>query len=288
MKRREAIKSAVKIAAGVQVLGMSAVSSCRAETASTPSKIQQSVSRWCFSQLSLSELTELCKNVGISSIELLNPDEYREVKKLGLECALANGSELGINKGFNNPDYHPRLLSDYERLIPMAAEAGVHQIICFSGNRAGISDESGIENCLSGLEKLMQIADKYEVKVVMELLNSKIDHADYQCDHTAWGVKLAKRLGHPRFKLLYDIYHMQIMEGDIIRSIRENISYIGHFHTAGVPGRNEIDETQELYYPAIIKAIAETDYSGYIGHEFIPKNKDYGASLRQAVKLCTV
>jgi hydroxypyruvate isomerase len=288
MERREAIKSAAKILAGAQMLAIGAVSSCKAASPDVSSKIRQSVSRWCFSQLSIAELSEICKEAGISSIELLQPEEYREVKKLGLECALANGSKMGIERGFNRVEHHDTLLQDYEHLMKEAAEAGVRQIVCFSGNRAGISDAEGLENCLPGLEKLMTLADDFEVNVIMELLNSKIDHADYQCDHTEWGVTLAKKLGHPRFKLLYDIYHMQIMEGDIIRTIRDNIAYIGHFHTAGVPGRNEIDETQELYYPAIVKAIADSGYEGYIGHEFIPLRENYKASLRQAVEHCAV
>lgn len=251
-------------------------------------QFRHSVSRWCFSKYSLDELIEICKSLGIDSIELLHADEYKQVKKSGLECAIANGSPLGITKGFNNPELHQQLLQDYARLIPEAAANGVRQVICFSGNRNGISDDQGIEYCLKGLEKVVKLAEENNITLVMELLNSKIDHYDYQCDHTNWGVQLAKRLGSSNFRLLYDIYHMQIMEGDVIRTIKENHEYICHYHTAGVPGRNEINATQELNYPAIMNAIAGTGFKGFVGQEFVPAGNDPVKSLKEAIELCNV
>jgi len=251
-------------------------------------QFRHSVSRWCFSKYSLGDLVEICKSLGIDSIELLNAEDYKLVIKSGLQCAIANGSPLGITKGFNNPELHQQLLMDYSRLIPEAADNGVSQVICFSGNRNGISDEQGLEYCLKGLDKVVKIAEENRITLVMELLNSKVDHHDYQCDHTSWGVQLSERLGSPNFRLLYDIYHMQIMEGDVIRTIRENHSHICHYHTAGVPGRNEINASQELNYPAIMTAIAETGFKGYVGQEFVPASSDPVKSLKEAIELCNV
>jgi hydroxypyruvate isomerase len=193
-----------------------------------------------------------------------------------------------IEKGFNDPQYHDTLVKSYEEVIPLVAKAGLTQIICFSGNRNGMDDQKGMENAAVGLKRLMPVAEKYKVTVVMELLNSKVNHKDYMCDHTAWGAALAEKVGSDRFKLLYDIYHMQIMEGDVIATIKKYNQYISHYHTGGVPGRNEIDETQELNYPAIMKAIAETGYKGFVAQEFIPKREDKLASLKQGVQICDV
>ncbi|MBD0366610.1 MAG: TIM barrel protein, partial [Flavisolibacter sp.] len=190
--------------------------------------------------------------------------------------------------GWNDPKLHDELLASFEDVIPKAANAGLDKIITFSGNRKGLSDEQGLENCAKGLKRLMKTAEKHKVTVTMELLNSKVNHKDYQCDHTKWGVELVKMVGSDRFKLLYDIYHMQIMEGDVIATIKEYHPYINHYHTGGVPGRNEIDETQELNYPAIIKAIIDTGHKGFVGQEFIPKREDALASLKQGVQICDV
>lgn len=251
-------------------------------------KINHSVCRWCYKDIPLEELCKAAKKIGIASIELTGPDEWPVLQKYGLTSALPWGAGKGITEGFNNPALHDELVESYEAVIPKAAKAGLTQIICFSGNRNGLDDEKGIENCAIGLKRLMPIAEKHKVTMVMELLNSKIDHKDYQCDHTAWGVALCEAVGSDNFKLLYDIYHMQIMEGDVIRTIRDNSKYISHYHTGGVPGRNEIDETQELNYPAIMKAIAETGFKGYVAQEFIPKREDKIASLQQGVQICDV
>ena len=246
---------------------------------------RQSVCKWCYPNMSLDDLCRNAKAMGIQSVELLGPQEWPTVKKHVLTCAMENGPG-GIVEGWNKPEDHDKLVKESERLLPLVKEAGLPNMIVFSGNRRGLSDREGLENCAKGLKRIMPMAEKLGVTVCMELLNSKVDHRDYQCDHTAWGVELAKRIGSERFKLLYDIYHMQIMEGDVIRTIRDNINYIGHFHTGGVPGRNEIDDSQELNYRRIAAAITDTGFKGYLAHEFIPR-RDPMASLRQAVRLCT-
>jgi hydroxypyruvate isomerase len=251
-------------------------------------RINQSVCRWCYGKIPLEDLCREAKAMGIKSIELLGPNDWPVVHKYGLTCALPNGAGMGIEKGFNNPIYHDELVASYEAIFPKLVEAGLNTIICFSGNRKGISDEEGLENCAKGLKRLMPSAEKYKITLIMELLNSRVNHKDYQCDKSAWGVELCKRVGSERFKLLYDIYHMQIMEGDIIATIKRDHQYFGHYHTGGVPGRAEIDDTQELYYPAIMKAIADTGYQGFVAQEFIPKRPDPIASLKQAVEICDV
>ncbi len=255
------------------------------------SKVQRfkhSVCRWCYKDLSLEALSDIALDVGIHSIELLNPDEWDVVLKRGLKVALSNGSSLGITKGWNTPKNHGLLQKDFLELIPKVAEKGITQIIVFSGNRNGMTDEEGLENCAVGLDPIVKYAAQYKINLVMELLNIKLNHPDYQCDHTAWGVKLVEKVGAPNFKLLYDIYHMQVMEGDIIQTIKDNHQYIGHYHTAGVPGRHEIDATQELNYKAIMKAIAETGFTGYVAQEFIPAGSDPVKALKQAIDICTV
>jgi hydroxypyruvate isomerase len=251
-------------------------------------KVNHSVCRWCYESIPLEDLAKAAKNIGLASIELVGPDEWHILKKHGLTCALPWGAGKGITEGFNNPALHDELVASYEALIPKAAAAGYTQIICFSGNRNGLDDEKGVENCAVGLKRLMSIAEKHKVKLVMELLNSKVNHKDYQCDHTEWGVALCEKVGSEYFTLLYDIYHMQIMEGDVIATIQKYNKYISHYHTGGVPGRNEIDETQELNYPAIMKAIVDTGFKGFVAQEFIPKRTDKIASLKQGVEICDV
>jgi hydroxypyruvate isomerase len=201
---------------------------------------------------------------------------------------MCNGAEINLTDGFNDPQFHARLQKQYAEMIPKVAAAGYTNLICFSGSRRGMSDEVGLANSVKGLQPLMALAEKHKVVLVMELLNSKIDHHDYQADRTSWGVALAKKLGSEHFKLLYDIYHMQIDEGDVIRTITDNHQYIAHYHTAGVPGRHELDDAQELNYPAIMRAIKATGFQGFVAQEFIPRQADKLASLRQAVQLCDV
>ena len=291
--RRAAI---ARIAGGsmAMVLGaplMGKVSSFEEKTKrDAKSKINHSVCKWCYPDISLETLCKEGKKFGLQSIELLERHEWEIVQKHGLTCAMASVFPKGydIPNGFNRLENHQALVSSFIENIPVVANAGLKNMICFSGNREGMSDEEGLKNCAIGLKKLMPIAEKHKVTICMELLNSKVDHKDYQCDKTAWGVELCKMVGSDNFKLLYDIYHMQIMEGDIIRTIKNNHQYIGHYHTGGVPGRNEIDETQELYYPAIMKAILETGYKGFVAQEFVPKRKDVLGSLKQSIKICTV
>ena len=252
---------------------------------------KHSVCRWPFPKLSVDELARTARSLGMQSVELLEPDEWAVARRHGLTCAMGYatvpdpGSRL--TAGWNATENHAWLVPAYERGIAAAAAAGVPNVICFSGNRAGRTDEAGLANCAAGLARVLPAAERSGVTLCMELLNSKVDHPDYQCDRTAWGVALAKRLGSERFKLLYDIYHMQIMEGDVIRTIEANRAYIGHYHTAGVPGRHEINTTQELYYPAIMRAIAGTGFTGYVAQEFIPTG-DPRAALAEAVRLCRV
>jgi hydroxypyruvate isomerase len=236
-------------------------------------------------------LDELCRHaarIGYRGIDLLEPAEWPVVKKHGLACALGSlGGPLTIEKGLNRVENHGPILDALLKGIDLAAEAQVPNLVCFSGNRGGLSDEEGLENCARGLRQIAPRAEKKGVTLCVELLNSKVDHKDYMCDHTAWGAALVKRVGSPRVKLLYDIYHMQIMEGDVIRTIRENVGAIAHLHTAGVPGRHEIDERQELHYPAICRAIVETGYTGYLAQEFVPTDEPL-KSLEAAFRICDV
>jgi hydroxypyruvate isomerase len=250
--------------------------------------INHSACRWCYDKIPLEDLAAAGKAMGLKSIELLGVKDWPVVAKHGLTCAIGYATDVGLNRGFNDPSLHEKLLKDYSDTIPKAVDAGIKNLICFSGNSNGMSYEQGLENCAKGLEPVMKVAAKYNMTISMELLNSKVNHKDYQCDHTDWGVKLCEKLGSDQFKLLYDIYHMQIMEGDVIATIKKNIKYISHFHTGGVPGRHEIDETQELQYPAIMKAIVETGFKGFVAQEFIPAREDKLASLKQGVEICDV
>ncbi|MBM4187160.1 MAG: TIM barrel protein [Gemmatimonadetes bacterium] len=251
-----------------------------------PGRLRQSVCQWCYAKIPLDDLCRSAREIGLESVELLDERQWPVARKHGLTCAMANGP-TEIEVGLNRPNEHDRFVRESERLIPLVAQAGLPNMIVFSGNRGGMSDGEGLENCAKGLARIVPIAERHGVTVCMELLNSKVDHLDYQCDRTAWGVELVKRVGSPRFKLLYDIYHMQIMEGDVIRTIRDNFAHIAHFHTGGVPGRAEIDESQELNYPAIMRAIADLGFRGFIGQEFIPR-RDPMTSLRQGVRICDV
>jgi len=251
-------------------------------------RINHSVCKWCYPKVSLEDLCKAGKEMGLSSIELLDVKDFETLKRHDLSCAMVSGVPGGIENGLNRIENHDKIVAFYEDVAPKVAAAGFKNIICFSGNRKGMSDEQGLENCSVGLKRVAAICEKHKVVAVMELLNSKVNHKDYMCDRTAWGVDLCKHVGSDHFKLLYDIYHMQIMEGDVIATIRKSHPYIAHYHTGGVPGRNEIDETQELFYPAILRAIVETGFKGHVAQEFIPKQPDVLASLRQGVTICDV
>jgi hydroxypyruvate isomerase len=292
VNRRNALKN---IIAGTAAIGVSSGFSALAMDKSESDQplrlkgnINHAVCRWCFSSFDVEALCTEAKKIGIKGIDLVGPKDWPTLKKHGLESTMCNGAEINLTDGFNDEKFHEKLIQNYTAMIPLVAEAGYKNLICFSGSRRGKDDETGWNNCVKGLKQLMPLAEKHNVVLVMELLNSKINHKDYQCDRTSWGAELCKRLGSENFKLLYDIYHMQIDEGDVIRNIREYHQYIAHYHTAGVPGRNEIDDTQELYYPAIMKAIAETGFKGFVAQEFIPKNADKIASLKKAVSICDI
>ena len=295
MTRRTALRS---IAGAAALASLSRARAAQSSSAASAAGIRQSVCKWCFKDIPLDPFCAAAKEMGLESVELLNPEDFATVKKHGLVCAMVNapsaktpqGVTVGpIRKAWNRIEHHDTLVAAYEKRIPEVAAAGYENVICFSGDREGMSDEQGLENCAKGLKRLMALAEKQRVNVVMELLNSKVNHKDYMCDRTAWGVELCKKIGSERFKLLYDIYHMQIMEGDVIRTLKDNAAYIGHYHTAGNPGRNEFEpqDQQELNYPAIMRAIKATGFKGFVGQEFQPK-RDPLTSLRAAVKLCAV
>jgi hydroxypyruvate isomerase len=275
-------RTALQTAGGVALTAASSFG----KTAGNAGRIKQSVARWCYSKISLDDLAKAGADMGLSGIDLINHDEWPTARKYGLVPAMTPGAGT-IPNGWNRTENHDTLEKEMRENIERAAAAKVPNVITFSGNRKGMADDIGKENCIIGLNKVKKAAEDSGVTICLELLNSKIDHHDYMCDHTAWGVDVMKAVGSPRVKLLYDIYHMQIMEGDIIRTIRNNIQYIGHFHTGGVPGRHELDDTQELQWRTIAKAIADLNFEGYFAHEFVP-TKDPLTSLKNAVDLCNV
>ena len=245
-----------------------------------------SACRWCYPKVPLDDLAREGRRIGLESVELLDPADWPVVQRRGLTCAMANGVTR-IPEGLNRLEHHAAMVPGMIERIRACADAGLPNVICFSGSRGGMDDELGMANCAAALKQIVGEAEKRRVTVCMELLNSRVDHKDYMCDHTSWGVELVKRVGSERFKLLYDIYHMQIMEGDVIRTIRENHSFIAHYHTGGVPGRHEIDGAQELNYAAIARAIKETGHRGFVAQEFIP-TRDPITSLAEALVICTV
>jgi hydroxypyruvate isomerase len=251
-------------------------------------RINHSVCKWCYKNIPLETLCQASRQIGLQSIELLTVDDFPKLQKYGLICAMVSGVPGGIPSGLSRVENHDTIASYFEATLPKVAAANYPNMICFSGNRDGMSDQQGLENCVAGLKRVIDLAEKCKVTICMELLNSKVDHKDYMGDHTAWGFELCKQVGSERFKILFDIYHMQIMEGDIIRTIQDNHQYIAHYHTGGVPGRHEIDETQELYYPAIMQAIVATGFKDYVAQEFIPQRPDALASLKQGVHICDV
>jgi hydroxypyruvate isomerase len=250
--------------------------------------INHAVCKWCFDEIPLEEFAIKVKSMGITGIDLIGPEGWPILKKHKLTSSMCNGAEISLTEGWNDPKYHSTLIDSYTKHIDMVAAAGYKNLICFSGNRRAIDDETGLKNCVSGFQKILGHAEKKGVILQMELLNSKIDHVDYMCDNSSWGVELCKKLDSDNFKLLYDIYHMQINEGDVIRTLTEHSQYIGHYHTAGVPGRHEIDQTQELFYPAIMKSILDSGFSGFVAQEFIPKVKNSLEPLKKAIEICDV
>ena len=292
IQRRELVKKMLLGTTAIALAPAAALASCgSANPQKMKGNINHSVCYWTYNFISVDELCQAVKEIGFAAIDLVGPKDWGTLKKHNVYSSMCNGAEISLTEGWNDKQYHSTLIKKYTDHINLVADAGYKNLICFSGNRKAMDDETGLKNCTEGLKQIMSLAEKKGVMVQMELLNSKINHKDYMCDHTAWGVELCKRLGSPNFKLLYDIYHMQIDEGDVIRTIQDNFQYLGHYHTGGVPGRHEIDETQELYYPAIIEAIKKTGFTDYIAQEFIPTGKDNKAkisALKKAVQTCDV
>ena len=279
--RRDVLKASI---AGALVSQLPAVAS-----SATPRKgrIQQSVCQWCYSKIPVEQLADAAAKMGLKGIDLLQPDQYELPRQFGLICTMAYAGGGDIKSALNRVENHAAAEQAFRTNIPRAAKAGVPNVITFSGNRAGMSDDEGARNTITGLNRVKKIAEDNGVTICLELLNSKRDHHDYMCDHTAWGVRVVQEVNSPNVKLLYDIYHMQIMEGDLIETIRQNIQWIGHFHTGGVPGRHELDNTQEVQWDAVMRGIADSGFRGYVAHEFVPKG-DPLTSLRSAVDLCDV
>lgn len=288
MKRRTFIGSSVAATVGLVSTAGVAMEGKSTTTGNLKGNINHSVCRWCYSKIPMEDFLQSLNELGITAMDLTGPEDWPLMKKYGIHASMCWGAGLGIEKGWNDPKLHEELIKDYLQIIPKVAESGYTNLICFSGNRNGMNDKVGLKNCADGLKQIMPLAEKHGVVIQMELLNSKVDHKDYMCDHAEWGVALCKEIGSENFKLLYDIYHMQIMEGDIIRTIQEHHTYFGHYHTGGNPGRHEIDETQELNYPAIMKAILETGFKGHVAQEFIPTWEDPIAALKQGVTICDI
>jgi hydroxypyruvate isomerase len=285
LTRRALLKSSI---AGAAAMGVPALASALDITA-TPRKgrIHQSVCQWCYPHVPVDQLAEYAATIGLRGVDLLQPEEYEIPRRHGLVCTMgyAGGGEIG--KALNRVENHATIEQSFRTNIPLAAKASVPNVITFSGNRGGMSDEEGARNTIAGLNRVKKIAEDHGVTICLELLNSKRDHHDYMCDHTAWGVNVVREVNSPKVKLLYDIYHMQIMEGDVIETVRQNLQWIGHFHTGGVPGRHELDGTQEIQWDGVMRAIAEAGFQGYVAHEFVPAG-DPLASLRKAADLCDV
>ena len=287
MKRRDFITTSAVGTAGVFTSSAIAKENELKTQFRLKNNIKHSVCQWCFGDILLEDFLKELNKLELKAIDLIGPKDWPLLKKYGIHCTMCNGAEISLTEGWNDPKYHEQLIQQYLDIIPQVAEAGYTNLICFSGNRRGLNDYVGLQNCVDGLSKIMPLAEKHGVIIQMELFN-QIDHPDYMCDNSLWGVALCKQLGSANFKLLFDIYHMQIQEGDIIRSIQKYHPYFGHYHTAGVPGRHEIDETQELYYPAIMKAILETGFKGHVAQEFIPTWGDKIASLKDGILRCDV
>jgi len=286
--RRDLLKGLAGGAAALAAMGLArpaAAEEPKKEGAPLRGRIRQSVSKWCFGKIPMPEFARQCVALGLKGVDLVGPGDWPVLKEHGLVGTCTPSHSL--TKGLNRKENHAACLEALRKSIEATAEAGFPNVVCFSGNREGISDEEGAAHCVEGLKQVAGLAEQKKVTLVMELLNSKRNHKDYQCDRTPWGVEVCRKVGSPRVKLLYDIYHMQIMEGDVIATLRESIAYVGHVHTGGVPGRNEIDDTQELFYPAIMRALVDLKYDGYVAHEFVPK-RDPLTSLAEAVRICDV
>ena len=284
LTRRSLLKTSI---AGVAAASLSSPLSAEVQPTKRKGRVKQSVGRWCYKKFSLDELCEQSAKIGLQGIDLLQPDEYEIPKRYGLVCALGYAGAGDIPNALNRTENHDAIEKALQLNIPRAAKASVPNVITFSGNRKGMSDEEGLRNTITGLNRVKKIAEDNGVVICLELLNSKVDHHDYMCDHTEWGLRVVQEVNSPNVRLLYDIYHMQIMEGDLIATIKPNIQWIAHFHTGGVPGRHELDKTQEVQWDAVVSAVADTGYKGFIAHEFVPMRVPF-TSLREAADLCDV
>ena len=283
ISRRTALKSGLAVSALASWPGIANAE----DAAATKKRIRQSVCRWCYQKMPIDDLCAAAAQMGLFGIDLLNPDEYEVPRRHGLICTMGYADAGTIPEAMNRTEHHAAIETALRTNVPLAAKAGIPNVITFSGNRKGMPDDEGARNTIAGLNRVKKIAEDNGVVLCLELLNSKVNHPDYMCDHTAWGVRVVEEVNSPNVKLLYDVYHMQIMEGDLIATIKKNIAWIGHFHTGGVPGRHELDETQEIQWDGVMRAILETGYRGYVAHEFLPVH-DPMSSLRAAVKLCDV
>lgn len=275
------------IAASAAVASAPALGSASDAPVVRRGRIQQSVCQWCYPHIPLDDLAVYAAHIGLKGVDLLNPDEYDVPRRYGLICTMGYAGGGEIAQGLNRLENHAAIEIGFRKNIPLAAKAGVPNVITFSGNRAGLSDEQGAKNTVIGLNRVKKIAEDHGVTICMELLNSKVNHKDYMCDHTAWGVDVMQQVNSPNVKLLYDVYHMQIMEGDLIDTIQQNIQWIGHFHTGGVPGRHELNDQQEVQWDGVMRGIVAANFHGYVAHEFIPAGDPY-AGLLQAANLCDV
>jgi hydroxypyruvate isomerase len=285
ISRRRLIQNAV--AGSVLASGLPKAFSQDDAPVQRKNRIHQSVCRWCYPKVSLEDLCAYSAHIGLKAVDLLKPEEYTIPQRYGLVCSMGYAGAGDIPHGLNRLENHAKIEAAFRENIPLAAKAGVPNVITFSGNRNGMSDEEGARNSVIGLNRVKKIAEDHNVTICVELLNSKVNHKDYMCDHTAWGVNVMQQVNSTHVKLLYDIYHMQIMEGDIIRTIQDNIQWLGHFHTGGVPGRHELDDTQEVQWDGVMRGIVATGFNGYVAHEFVPA-RDPLTSLRQAADLCDV
>ncbi|RRQ47610.1 hydroxypyruvate isomerase [Maribacter algicola] len=289
MKRRDFIGTSAAASVGFMA---SAKTVTETNLSEKPFKLKHNINHsacyWCYGSIPFETFLQELNKLDIRAIDLVDAEQFPLLKKYNIHASMCWGAGLGIEKGWNDPQYHKELIEDYKRVIPLVAEGGYTNLICFSGNRNGMNDMVGLRNCAKGLKEIIPMAEEHGVVIQMELLNSKVNHKDYMCDTSEWGVSLCETIGSDNFKLLYDIYHMQIMEGDIIRNIQDYHQYYGHYHTGGNPGRHEIDETQEIFYPAVMKAILDTGYTGYVAQEFVPSWEDKIAALKQGVTICDV
>lgn len=284
LSRRAALKSSLAATAFASLSGMAAGEDA---PPTRKGRIRQSVCRWCYKDIPLEQLCAYGAQIGLKGIDLLQPEEYETPRKYGLICSMAYAGAGTIPDALNRIENHAAIEASLRNNIPLAAKAGIPNVITFSGNRRGMSDDEGARNTIAGLNRVKKIAEDNGVTICLELLNSKVNHPDYMCDHTAWGVRVMQEVNSPNVRLLYDIYHMQIMEGDLIATISANLAWIAHFHTGGVPGRHELDNTQEVQWDGVMRAIADAGFKGYVAHEFLPE-RDPFPSLRAAVDLCDV